>query len=323
MKNLVFVFSFVFLSLGSMVSLEAQDGRRGLRLRRSSRCCVVSQPVRSCNPCVTTVRYTPSYNPCVTTTQYTPSYNPCVTTTQYAQSSVPSYPTLGMPTYASGIITPTVWGTTQSGMPTYASGVTTPTTWGTQPGMSQTFTAMKPRQTTGTEQEWQEILNEIKVYVNSRSMSICALKSEFPAYGGVINDLARSGDKHDLFCYPSKDAWMRRPEVRANIVQALTSAGILQPVADAMAAQASTEPNAVTPMPVALGGPLETTAPSGAASSHTDVLNKISSYLAANELEICDLRNAISAYGDIIDRLDPSEKFKPEDWRPKNLLPKP
>ena len=55
-----------------------------------------------------------------------------------------------------------------------------------------------------------------------------------------------------------------------------------------------------------------TTTSSGVASSHADVLSKISAYLATKNLEICDLRSAIPAYGEIIEKLDKDQKYKPE-----------
>ena len=196
----------------------------------------------------------------------------------------------------------------------YDSGVVSSSfVWETPSGMGQTFTAMKPRQTTGTEQERQEILGKIDDYINARGITICDLKTTVPEYGPIITNLEQSGDKDQFICFPSREAWPRRADVRANIVRVLTNAGILQPVAEVPAAPATSEPVALTAEP-ALVGSLE-------ASSHTDVLNKISTYLKSNELEICDLRSAIPAYGEIIDGLDSSEKYKRGPGEPRICYP--
>ena len=313
MKNLVFVFSFVFLSLGSIVSSEADDGccRKGL-FRRARRC-VVTQPVQickpratqkavSCSPCVT--KKVPLCNPCVNTMQITQSYNPCVSTTQYTQFYNPQITaTQYTPSYASNH--------TEASLPNYSSGGTNFMAWGAQSAMNETYTVMKPRETNGSEQEWQEILDQINLYIESQgNMNICQLKSRFAEYGTIINELKLSGDKEEHICYPTKNAWMRRPEVRANIVRVLTNGGVLKPVPEAPAVQETPEAVAVPPEPVTLSGSIETTALGGAASSHADVLEKITSYLAVNNLDICDLKDVIPAYGEVILRLDKAEKFK-------------
>ena len=288
MKNFVFVFSLVSLLLGSTVSSEAAPGCFGKRKARRASRCVVSQPVRSCTPCV--VQPVQACNPCVIRTVQV--CNPSVATTQYADPYVSS-------------------GTAQ-GMTTYTSAGITPATWGTQPAMSQTYTAMKPRETNGSAEEWIEIKNQIILYIDSQNISICDLKSRFPEYGTIINELKLSGDKEDLICYPTQSAWMRRPEVRANIVRVLTNGGVLQPVAEPPAVKATPEAVAAPPEPLEIDGPLETVAPNGAAYSHREVLDKISSYLTANNLEICELKDTFPAYGNAILKLDPVEKYKKE-----------
>ena len=209
-------------------------------------------------------------------------------------------------------------------MPTYTAGGTAPLAWGTQPGMSQTYTAMKPRQTNGSAQEWQEIKDKITAYVETQpGMTICDVKKISPEYRSIIEELDRSGEKEEYICYPTQEAWMRRADVRARIVQALTNVRILQPVAEAPVAQATPEAISVTPEPVTMGSPLQTTVSSGAASSHADVLQKVMSYLKSSGTEICDLRKAIPAYGKNYRSARPNEKFKPGIGDPAICYPSP
>ena len=104
---------------------------------------------------------------------------------------------------------------------------------------------MKPRQTDGSTAEYQSILSEIDAFLESRNgMSICDLKTEYPEYGALIAEIKASGDKHPNICFSTEEAWARRADLRARVVQVLTNVGILQPVAEV---QAVPEAIAVTP----------------------------------------------------------------------------
>ena len=204
-----------------------------------------------------------------------------------------------------------------------------PVVWGGQPGITQSYTAMKPRQTNGSAAEHQEIFSIVSAYVEDQKISICSLRTRIPEYEAIIGALGK-GQKHTLgqtsvkVCFPSLNVWMSRPDVRTNVVQVLTNNGILQPVAEVPATvQATPEAIAVTPEPALVGHAETTTTSSGVASSHADVLGKISAYLATNNLEICDLRSAIPAYGSIIDKLDKDQKYKPELGAPAICYPSP
>ena len=226
-----------------------------------------------------------------------------------------------MPTCASTVVAMASVGCCpQFGM-TQSYNMGAPVVWGNQSGITQSYTAMKPRQTDGSTAEYRSILSEIDAFLESRNgMSICDLKTEYPEYGALIAEIKASGDKHPNICFSTEEAWARRADLRARVVQVLTNVGILQPVAEV---QAVPEAIAVTPEPALVGHAETTTTSSGVASSHADVLSKISAYLATKNLEICDLRSAIPAYGEIIDKLDKDQKYKPELGAPTICYPSP
>lgn len=246
-------FMIALLALATTaVSMESVEAQRLFRRSSRANCCQPATPVRTAptyrtkvvtlyrvRPVVTqsyaVIRQAPVYSaPVCSTPVYStpvcssPVYHPPAAPV-YSQcaTSLPAYPTCStQPIYD---VAATSY--QSDAIPIASSIVAAP-----MESVMSTDTSFKPAiegTAEASSMTYEEVRDAFTNYVETSPdvNSVCDMKSEFPAYGAVIEtlqDFEKLGYEQGApVCFPSKRAWETRSEVKAKVIQALTDGGVL------------------------------------------------------------------------------------------------
>jgi len=137
-----------------------------------------------------------------------------------------------------------------------------------------------------------DVMRALSDYIahSGKVENLCALKVAFPDFGKLMSDLSpnmKTKIGGFIVCFPSKETWEQRPDLREKILASLTSHGVIARAA----AQARTREFV------------------GRDPSYEDIkaaANRFVANVAGGD--VCDLRELAPGYSALIDSLDKSEK---------------
>lgn len=139
-----------------------------------------------------------------------------------------------------------------------------------------------------------QVLDAIVEYTktNKDVPDVCTFKNRFPSYRRLIDTL-RTSEKFQIggavICFPSKETWSKKPQLRNDIVRILKAENVL----NANSRRTSTQRHA-----------------GGKEPSFEKVKGAAFDYVRRVEVDVCGLKELVPGYREMIERLKKSEKFE-------------